>query len=280
MPGARWESFRQGDRAELLAGFALSSFAFTASVPRQEDVGHDFHCALTVPGGKPGILLAGPSFSVQVRSQPEPLTYTKSYEIDWLVNQDNPFFVCVVDRQALRCDFYSTWSRLVGFVGHGPQRTELLPGVDFAIPTLDDGLLRVPLGPPVLSLTAADAVGDRVAAVDVMRPWIEMDRRNIVRNHTDTHWIEGPTSWNTNQPPTAEPARWLFWNAKNLQVLLDNFGRTAVALLRTVEQARAGGDHSISDGATQFIEAAFESLVERMDPATIAQYSRIAGTNR
>jgi hypothetical protein len=132
----------------------------------------------------------------------------------------------------------------------------------------------------VLSLTAADAVGEMVATVDLMRPWIELDRRNIVRNHTDTHWIEGPTSWTTNQPPIGEPARLLFWNSKNLQACIDNFGRSAVALLRTVEQARAGGDHSVSYDATQFVEAAFESLAERMDPATIAQYSRATGTNR
>jgi hypothetical protein len=114
----------------------------------------------------------------------------------------------------------------------------------------------------------------------VMRPWIELDRRNIVRNHTDSHWIEGPMSWVTNQPPTTEPARWLFWNAKNLQVCIDNFGRSAVALLRTVEQARAVGDRSVSNDSTQFVEAAFESLAEHIDPATTAQYSRVTGASR
>ncbi len=46
MPGGRLRSFRLGDRTELMAEFALNTIAFTTRVPRQEDIGHDFVCAL------------------------------------------------------------------------------------------------------------------------------------------------------------------------------------------------------------------------------------------
>src|SRR5207245_1516245 len=39
-------SFRQGDRSEYLAQYILSAFAISVPVPRQEDVGSDFHCSL------------------------------------------------------------------------------------------------------------------------------------------------------------------------------------------------------------------------------------------
>ena len=66
MPGARLRNFRFGDNAELLAEFALNTFAFTTRVPRQEDVGHDLFCSLTERDGN--LLRAGPFFTVQIKS--------------------------------------------------------------------------------------------------------------------------------------------------------------------------------------------------------------------
>lgn len=71
MPGGRLRSFRFGDRNELIAEFVLNTFAFTTRVPRQEDVGHDLLCVLSNLKGD--MFWAGPSFTVQVKSEHEPL---------------------------------------------------------------------------------------------------------------------------------------------------------------------------------------------------------------
>ena len=39
-----WFTFRQGDRSEYLALYMLSALGLAVPVPRQEDVGIDFHC--------------------------------------------------------------------------------------------------------------------------------------------------------------------------------------------------------------------------------------------
>ena len=69
MPGARSRPFRGGDKSELLAHYILEHIAFIARVPHEEDVGIDLFCSLYkhwVP--IENIIEAGPSFSVQIKS--------------------------------------------------------------------------------------------------------------------------------------------------------------------------------------------------------------------
>jgi hypothetical protein len=268
LPGARLESFRRGDSAERLAEFILGSFAFTAAVPRQEDVGHDFHCVLTIRDSETRMLRAGPFFSVQVKSTPGPVRYAKSHEVDWIVDQENPFFLCVADRENLRCDVYSTWNRLNAFTHHGRLVTELLPDEPLVQPTLgNDQVLRIPLGPPVVSLTAQESVGDAAGRIGVvMRDWIELDRRNIVNNHAGMHWIQGPTTWVTNKRPGADQWPWFYWNSKNLQACIDNFGRSAVGLLLTIEKARSDGIADVPTELVRDLETAYAAFAPAMDP--------------
>lgn len=276
MPGARLESFRHGDSAERLAEFILGSFAFTTAVPRQEDVGHDFHCVLSVRDSRTRMLGAGPSFSVQVKSTPEPVRYTKPYEIDWIVNQENPFFLCVADREGLRCDIYSTWNRVHAFTYHGQLPTQLVPDEPLDLPTVgEDGVLHVPLGPPVVSLTAQQSVGDTARRVGaVLRLWIELDRRNIVNNNADMHWIQGPTVWEANKPPGPDELQRFYWNSKNLQACIDNFGRSVVGLLLTIEKARADGAAEVPTELVLNLETAYASFAAAMDPRIPATFAR------
>lgn len=213
------------------------------------------------------MLRAGPSFSVQVKSTPEPVRYSKSYEIDWIVDQENPFFLCVADRKNLRCDVYSTWNRLNAFTQHGRLATELLPDEPLAQPMLgDDQVLRVPLGPPVVSLTAQESVGDAAGRVGaVMRHWIELDRQNIVNNHAGMHWIQGPAAWVTNEPPGAKDQQRFYWNSKNLQACIDNFGRSAVGLLLTIENARRDGITDVPTEIVLDLETAYAAFAPAMD---------------
>ena len=80
MPGARAYGFRIGDNAELLSEFVISRLAFTSKVPRTEDVGHDFLCSLAERAEN--MLKAGPFFTVQAKSNREPIVFQKQYELD------------------------------------------------------------------------------------------------------------------------------------------------------------------------------------------------------
>ena len=95
MPGARHPSFRLGDRTELLLEFCLNTVAFTTRVPRQEDIGHDFFCVLSEI--RDNLIWAGPSFTVQVKSDSAPLVFEKPHEVAWVKDLENPFFLAVAD---------------------------------------------------------------------------------------------------------------------------------------------------------------------------------------
>jgi hypothetical protein len=87
--------------------FFPNTIAFTTPVPRQEDTGHDLLCALAERHDE--YLWAGPSFAVQVKSTTDPIEYTKPHLLEWIRNQENPFFVAVGNKKTLCVELYSTW---------------------------------------------------------------------------------------------------------------------------------------------------------------------------
>ena len=112
MPGGHLLNPYRGNSSEYIAQVVLNAISFAAYVPRQEDVGHDFICYLSEVRGP--MLWAGPSFTVQVKSNMDPIVFEKDHELAWLEGLENPFFVAVVDRAEMRVNVYSTWKRLVG----------------------------------------------------------------------------------------------------------------------------------------------------------------------
>lgn len=270
MPGLRSTNLRQGDHGERLAEFILGSFAFTTNVPRPEDIGHDFHCVLAERAGSAKFLLMGPSFNVQVKSDHQPLRFDHEHEIDWIVKQENPFFLCVMTRETLTCEVYSTWNRVNGFLLYGPKPTLLQPGGEFALPFETDGVLHIPLGPPVVRLTAQDATDAKVGWVaEVLRPWIQLDRLNIVNAEVGLHWAEGPLNWKTNEAPPSNDLKRFYWNAKNLKDCIDNFGRTAIALRNTIERFSTETGNSQFDAGIADIDKAFDRFAKYMDDSLV-----------
>jgi hypothetical protein len=245
MPGARPYGFRQGDRSELLAETVLNALAFTVRVPRQEDVGHDFLCALSEM--KEQMVWAGPSFTVQVKSRREPLVFEEEHELAWIRGLDNPFFIAISDLKNRRVDIYSTWKRLLGILYRGCRRIILIPGNPNAtygdIDTKEDSSeQRIPLDRPILSVDLNDAMDEqRMRSLgEILRSWIILDSENIVRTRTGMYWVTGPTDYETNTPIDGRDATvQFFWNPNNLDGCIQNFGRSATAL-RTVIRAAFG----------------------------------------
>jgi len=246
-------------------------------VLRQEDVGHDLQCVLHVPVEDDNKLIhAGPAFAVQVKSNHDDLVYEKDYERKWIGEQDNPFFVCVVNRAELTCEIYSTWNLLNGILKHGtgkhpgqkdsPSRTKKVVlklgslgsgapadrdtsypygGISFS----GNGTLTIPLGPPILCLTP-----DRVKDLDsakacamVLKEWVDLDRANIVRVAMGMYWIRGPKRAETDRPAwsSGEVFEGIYSNINNLfpdadhphrPTVVENFVASAYALKRVIEE--------------------------------------------
>jgi hypothetical protein len=237
MPGGRLAAVRPGDSAELLAEFILSTMAFCTRAPRQDDVGHDLFCVLYERDSQ--MLRAGPFFTVQVKTRHEPLIFAKDHEIAWIKNQENPFFLCVVNRERLEIELYSTWNMQNGFLLRGANRILLVPGRPDdnhqEVTTADDRSEQVvPLGRPILRASASEVMDEARAAElgAVLKGWVALDRENLVRKSAGMYWVAGPSHYETNRPLTDTPDLnvWFYWNPLNLAQCESNFGLVATAL--------------------------------------------------
>lgn len=248
MPGAQPIGPRYGTSAELLAEFVLGSMAFTTRVPRQEDVGHDLLCVLAERSGR--MMLAGPFFTVQVKNKKQELVYEKDYELTWLRNQENPFFVCFADTEKLTVELFSTWHMLDGFLASDAKRVVLLPEDDGVVvrpieTKPDQSEQRISLGQAILRVHAQEIVDPHRVGIlaAAMRDWVDLDRRNIVNRSAGMYWVSGPVAYSTNASPQAatQVATAFYWNPKNLEICERNLGRTATSL-RLVHRA-CGMEH-------------------------------------
>ena len=207
MSGGRLRNPRQGDRSEYLATYLLSALGLTTNVPRQEDIGFDFHCVLADQEG--GLLTFGFPFLVQAKSAGDPvfeLLPPEKYEhparqiprhLLWLFRQELPLYLGVIDKDLLSLRLYSLaplWFiyfeghdcagiRFVprnaksptGHVGRPVRGAEIAPGAGAFIYDID-------VGYPIAELNATDAQSnERVAEEKTrLRRCIDFEMRNLV----------------------------------------------------------------------------------------------------
>lgn len=240
MPGARPYGFRSGDRGELLAELILSSLAFTTRVARQDDVGIDLLCVMARREGR--LLAAGSAFSVQVKSPSQEFVYEKPHEIAWIKAQENPLFLCRVHPETLSVELFSTWNMLNAFLAEAAEKIVLEPGGPndcFSRYRMEGTVQCVPLGRPILRVTASDAADEAIVSSfgAILDEWVRIDRENIVRREAGMYWVAGPLEYETNQMPALSRAEAVFWNAKNREKATANFLRTATELRLTLHKA-------------------------------------------
>lgn len=308
MAGGQLRSTAFGTTSEHLAEAFLSAFAFTTPVRRENDLGHDFHCVLHEHGDAlgdrrdaeegggvraSGVLSAGPPFNIQVKSDRKAISYERPHARKWIGTQQSPFFICVVDRAALKFDLYSTWnlSNAILMYGYGWD-TDHVRRIDLVIPKLADawsgfaaiedpraagGVLSVPLGPPILSATMAEVmVADNAKRfAGVLGDWIALERANIVRQAMRMHWTYGPDHWrqgarlDQDTPMTGQ----FFFHPQNLEpdpddphrpTIGQNMVRSVVALLVGVDRHRRerGG---LPPGVTPALEAALHHVLHNAE---------------
>ncbi len=219
----RYFTYRQGDRAEYLAQYILSALAITIPVPRQEDVGVDFHCSLLRREGKK--LYPSSPFNIQIKSAGKGILRDgvrfggvtkkgmwRDYQIKQLCNTDTPFLVGLIDLKKQRLDLFCTITRyfvLSNWRGiQMPREVALLPYVPNSDGNIGDGwhedlpqrkgmpgtLWKLPLGQPIVSMTIADSEKpQRCEEVKtILEAYIRMDQENAIRFRSGLGYFNWP----------------------------------------------------------------------------------------
>lgn len=227
----RLRSFRQGDRAEYLAQYILSALAITVPVPRQEDVGTDFHCSLL--RGEGDNLRPTLPFNIQIKSAGDTMLkdgirfggVTKAgawrqHEINQLCQTDTPFLVGLVDLKKQSLDVFSTITRyfvLSNWHGTGlPREVALIPydpigeahlgaGFQEDLPVKADmpgKLCKLPLGQPIVSISIEESEDNRRCEEikNLLEPYLRMDQENAVRFRIGLGYFDWPLIIRPGEP--------------------------------------------------------------------------------
>lgn len=257
MPGLLLANPRSGNRAEYFAQYVLSALGVSSPVPRQEDIGIDFHCALAHKGGP--LLFFEHTFGVQVGaigskefrygvSRERSSWRFKPYETEWLFSQSLPLFVATVDQKSLVFRLYSTspmWITKYA-VGH-PAEIVLAPD-ECHNPdkeTLQDGLLpegfgdrrtyRIPLFRPVVELCLTTFTEEDIErARGALRKAIDTERKNLRYRDSGVHFVEWLLNIVPNDPSTPHAVGHSYaWNTepgRNVAQQLDSLLPVIIAL--------------------------------------------------
>lgn len=208
----RQYSYRQGDRAEYLAQYILSALAIAVPVPRQEDVGADFHCSLLRRDGNN--LRPTLPFNIQIKSKGKDVLSDgvlfggvtteakkwRKHEIDQLCQTDTPFLIGLVDLEKQTLELFSTATRffvLADWWGTGyPREVAMIPyepkgeghlGVGSqedlaALENMPNKLWRLPLGQPLVSISIGESEDparcEQIKAL--LEPYLRIEQENAV----------------------------------------------------------------------------------------------------
>ena len=208
MTARRHLTFRQGDLSEYLASYLMGSLGLVTAVPRQEDVGIDFHCSIA--DGDDGAVTFGYPFLLQTKSTTNAdVRYEKiksdddwlTHEIEFLFKQELPVLLGVVDKDSVTISIYSCapiWFLILespqcaefelvpnltirdGGVGR-PEKIPLKDSSKYPAKISDGYKYRVHLGPPLVTLSGLESQ-DKVtvsARRELLRRAVFFDQLNI-----------------------------------------------------------------------------------------------------
>jgi hypothetical protein len=206
MSGRRLINFREGDLSEYLAQYLLSRFSYVNPVPRQEDFGvADFLCVL---GKKEsGSFYPEYGYYIQVKSTEDDVIFDKN-AAKWIsLHMDLPLIICIIDKVNSHIKLYSCCRVWVGlFIITEPETLiiKLNEGTDSQIVQIDreHRTINVPVGLPILSMNISDIEDRRDVCYDILRPWLELDKKNIARRGVGRIFSSGFLNWEENRNPS------------------------------------------------------------------------------
>jgi hypothetical protein len=226
MLGSLWFPFRQGNRSEYLALYILSALGVVVKVPKEEDIGADFHCSLAHMDGN-RMTFHSP-FLVQTKSISEStISYGgidenkrwRKEEINWLFSQEIPLLIGLVDKSNSTLKLYSTsnmWaayysSGTVGELVFQPDTPSKL-GDPVSMPKgsevndwpqgIGDGKRwEVPLGPPLVTISVDDSENKENAMKfrNILSFPLWLEQENITYRRLKVHYSKWPLIINTNK---------------------------------------------------------------------------------
>ncbi len=200
--------FYQGNRSEYLAIPALSKLGFTIPVPRQEDhFGVDFIVHLATIEDKT-VSPLGKSFSIQIKSNEDPLAFNNQVNRECLSNMTIPFFLGVVSRETLTLTIYSTLGRVCFFWKEGTDKDfEIIikdTGNSIEMPDYNEG--KVWTGKPILKISIEDPATpeERIKEIqnlqETINDWIQLENDALSLKEQNVPILWFPTKYETNKP--------------------------------------------------------------------------------
>jgi hypothetical protein len=227
MSGRRSHAFHEGDRSEYLLTFFLSSIATVTPIPRQEDYGLDFICALTHKEGPS--LYVEKEFALQAKSISEQyVAYGgfnrkdewKKWEVEWLFQQTHPLFIASIDRNKWKVKLFSTarmW--FVRYLSGPPFEIRFLlkelPKPETA-ERFQNNLVEksssemgdrkcwtIPLGKPIVEIEVQQLEDPyfRKEIRGCIDKWIDLERKNIYNRQLGIPISVEFEHWDTNKTP-------------------------------------------------------------------------------
>ena len=188
-----------------MAQYVFSSFGTSLPVLRQEDHGIDLHCTLTQRKGRRAWPVA--YYSVQVKSTRNPVMYSSSDSVEWLVRYPAPLLLCVVNKRAAQISIYQTTARFGAAVNvETPDKLTLLMDPAGEGRTLGwDGTGQCKLGPPILQFKPDELLDKDLFDhySQVLRFWVLCDQANVRRYQMGMRSVAFPAGYTTNEVPAA-----------------------------------------------------------------------------
>lgn len=170
------KNLRSGHIAEDIGILFLRSFCSVANIRQEDDYGTDAVATLLRPEN--GMLYAENSFFVQIKSSRiNKIEYTDS-KIDWLLNQDLPFFICSVDKVNQTIALYTTNPIFNLLVDKDVKKVELVlsesPNNEHSRFEKKDDRTLIYLGPPVIFTKESDSRTDEFSyrTYKLMSEWV------------------------------------------------------------------------------------------------------------
>ena len=182
MPGKITKNLRKGHLSEDIGVSFLRNFSAVAQVRQEDDIGIDAVATLLKPNGK--FLYAEESFTVQIKSASIKKINYDEQQLDWLMEQDLPFFVMIVDKEEGEIKMYTT-NPIFGLFTHDTNTATLIldeePNHPHQRITTNDRHSDIILGPPILIASERDARTDELIEkiYSLLKNWISSEISQI-----------------------------------------------------------------------------------------------------
>jgi len=201
--GAVVYGFHEGSRSEILADYLFSAWGTVTPVRRQSDYGLDLYCTLTEQVGQRARVRE--YFSVQVKSDSAPWSFSDAESVKWLVGHPLPLFLSMVDKKEGVVRVYHTIPRFqIWALPPIPDRVELIPGYD-QVGEFDPcaNLPRCRLSAPILQIALPDLTDQaRMEELrNVFAYWVTLDRENCEFVRAGLLRFRRPHGYKTNELP-------------------------------------------------------------------------------